>query len=145
LAGGADCPQLPELVNQTAKQFTIGEVVADKAYTSLDNFNAVNAVDGQFFPMFKKNATGGVGGAYQKAFHLFSLNRDDYMRKYHQRSNAESSFSALKRLFGSSLRSKSERTMRNELLARVVGYNITCVIHEMYKMGVNPEFVVRPR
>jgi hypothetical protein len=26
-----------------------------------------------------------------------------------------------------------------------VGYNITRVIHEMYKMGVNPEFVVRPR
>jgi hypothetical protein len=57
----------------------------------------------------------------------------------------ESSFSAIKRLFGSSLRSKTDRTMRNELLARVIGYNITCVIHEMYKMGVNPEFVVKPR
>jgi transposase len=144
-AGGADCPQLPELVNQTARQFTIGEVVADKAYTSRDNFDAVIAAGGQFYPAFRANATGGVGGAYQKAFHLFSLNRDDYMRKYHQRSNVESSFSAIKRLFGSSLRSKSERTMRNELLARVVGYNITCVIQEMYKMGVNPEFVVKPR
>ncbi len=144
-AGGADCPLLPELVNQTAKQFTIGEVTADKAYTSRDNFDAVIAAGGQFYPMFKTNATGAAGGAFQKAFHLFSLNRDDYMKKYHLRSNAESSFSALKRLFGSSLRSKSDRTMRNELLARVVGYNITCVIHEMYKMGVNPEFVVKPR
>lgn len=144
-AGGADSPQLPELVNRTANQFTVGEVVADKAYCGRDNFDAVIAAGGQFYPAFRANATGGVGGAYQKAFHLFSLNKDDYMRKYHQRSNAESSFSALKRLFGESLRSKSERTMRNELLARVVGYNITCVIHEMYKMGVNPEFVVRPR
>lgn len=142
---GADSPQFPGLVNRTARQFTVGEVVADKAYSSNKNFDAVNATGGQFFPAFRANATGGVGGAYQKAFHLFSLNRDDYMRKYHQRSNVEASFSALKRLFGPALRSKSERTMRNEILARVVGYNITCVIHEMYKMGVNPEFVVRPR
>jgi hypothetical protein len=27
----------------------------------------------------------------------------------------------------------------------VVCYNINCMIHEIYKMGVNPEFVVRPR
>ena len=32
-------------------------------------------------------------------------------------------------------RLKSMRTMTNELLAKVVCFNITCVIHEMYALG----------
>lgn len=142
---GADAPQLPELVELTAKQFRIEEVSADKAYTSRANFDAVNKWEGQFYPQFKKNATGGVGGAYEKAYHLMCLNRDDYLTHYHKRSNVEASFSSLKRLFGSSLRSKTPRTMANEILARVVCFNVTCVIHEMYALGINPEFVLKPR
>ena len=142
---GADSPQLPELVKRTARQFTIGEVSGDKAYTSQANFEAVNGSNGAFFPQFKKNATGGIGGAYEKAYHLMCLNRDDYLKHYHKRSNVESSFSAMKRKFGESLRSKTELAMKNELLAKVVCFNITCVIHEMYELGIDPDFILKPR
>ncbi len=142
---GADSPQLPELVRKSAEQFDLKEVSADKAYTGLANFDAVNGCGAEFFPQFKKNATGAIGGAYQKAFQLMVLNREDYLKHYHKRSNVESTFSALKRKFGESLRSKTDRAMKNELLAKVVCYNITCVIHEMYALGIDPEFVVKPR
>ncbi len=119
--------------------------MGDKAYTSQENFTAVNNANGQFYPQFKKNATGGIGGAYEKAFKLMCLNREDYLKHYHQRSNAESAFSSIKRKFGESLRSKSWLAMENETLAKVVCYNITCVIQEMYNLGIDPEFVIKPR
>ena len=126
------------LVADTAERFVIGEVSADKAYTSRKNFAATDAVGATFYPAFKKNATGGVGGLYAKAYHLFALNREEYGRHYHRRSNVESAFSAMKRKFGEALRSKTERAMKNEALAKVVAHNITCVIGAMYELGVNP-------
>ena len=142
---GADSPQLPELVSASANQFVLKTVVADKAYGAESNFAAINKVGGEFFPAFKDNATGGKGGAFQKAFHLFKANEESYLDTYHARSNIESTFSAVKRKFGDSLRSKNETSMRNEILAKVICHNITCVIQEMYNLGINPEFVVKPR
>ena len=100
---------------------------------------------GEFDPAFRKTATGKVGGAYEKAYLMMCLNREDYMSHYYKRSNIESTFSAIKRKFGESLRSKTELAMTNEALAKVVAHNITCVIRAMYELGINPEFVIKPR
>jgi hypothetical protein len=50
---------------------------ADKAYAGADNFAAVEKHDGQFFPVFKSNTTGGIGISFEKAFHCFSLNKEE--------------------------------------------------------------------
>ena len=134
----ADSPEFPGLVASTAERFTVGEVSADKAYLSRKNFEAVDSAGGMFYPAFKKGSTGGVGGLFGKAYHLFALNREEYSRHYHVRSNVESTFSAIKRKFGESLRSKTDRAMQNEALAKVVAHNICCVIAAMYELGVNP-------
>jgi hypothetical protein len=34
---------------------------------------------------------------FGRMYHLFSLNKEDYLRRYHRRSNVESMFSAVKR------------------------------------------------
>ena len=140
----ADCPELPGLVASTAEQFAIGEVSADKAYLSRKNFDAVEATGGTFYPAFKKGSTGGVGGSFAKAYHLFALNREEYGRHYHQRSNVESTFSAIKRKFGEALRSKTDRAMKNETLAKVVSHNICCVISGMYELGIDPRLAGLP-
>ena len=137
----ADCPEFPGLVASTAERFTIGEVSADKAYLSRKNFAAVDATGGAFYPAFKKDSTGGVGGSFAKAYHLFALNREEYGKHYHQRSNVESTFSAIKRKFGEALRSKTDRAMKNEALAKVVANNITCVIGGMYELGIDPRMI----
>lgn len=134
----ADSPQFPKLVADTATRFDIDEVSADKAYGSRENFKAVDAVGGTFFPAFKKNATGGVGGSYEKAYHYFCLNRDEYLQHYHQRSNVESTFSMLKRKFGEALRSKTDLAMKNEVYAKIVCHNICCLISAMYELNIVP-------
>ena len=116
----ADVTQLPALVEATAKGFKISEVSADKAYAATDCFNAVEGVGGKLYAAFKSNATGGVGGIYEKMFHLFSLNREAYLQHYHKRSNVESTFSMVKRKFGDALRSKTDDAMVNEALAKLL-------------------------
>jgi hypothetical protein len=69
---------------------------------------------------------------------MFCINREEYEQHYHKRSNVESTFSAVKRKFGESLRSKTDRSMRNESLAKLVAHNITCVIGAMYELGIDP-------
>ena len=48
---------------------------------------------------FKSNTTGGIGGVFEKAFHYFNLHREEFMAKYHQRSNVESTFSMINAKF----------------------------------------------
>lgn len=135
-----DSPQLPALVNTTARTFTIKEVSADKAYAGTPNFEAVEALGGTFYPAFKVGTTGAVGGSFAKAFHTFCLNREEYLRHYHQRSNVETAFSMVKRKFGDSVRSKTDTAMRNEVLAKFVCHNLCVLIAEMYTLGIEAVF-----
>lgn len=136
----ADAPQFVPLVRETKRHFTIGEVSADKAYGSLENFEEVAACGGQAYIAFKSNATGAVGGQYEKAFHYFQFKQDEYMEKYHKRSNVESTFSAIKRKFGDSIRSRTENAMVNEALCKILCHNICCLIQEQCELGIEPVF-----
>jgi transposase len=136
----ADCPQFIPLVNATAQRFTINEVSADKAYSSYDNMEAVAGHGGTPFIAFRVNATGRDGGIYEKMFHYYSFNRDEYLSHYHKRSNIESTFSMLKAKFGDHLRSKTDRAMMNEALAKVLCHNICCLIQSTYELGIEAKF-----
>ena len=91
----ADSPQLPALVDATAKSFTIREVSLDKGYSSGENHDAIAKHKATPYIAFKNNTTGSVGGLFEKMFHFFSLNRDEFLRHYHKRSNVESTFSMI--------------------------------------------------
>jgi transposase len=132
-----DSPQLPPLVKKTAVGFKIKEVSTDKAYTSLANFEAVNEVGGTLYSAFKVDATGAVGGMFREMYHRFCLHKEEYMRHCHRRSNAESTFSAVKRLFGDSVRSKTDTAMTNEVYAKFICYNLTCIIHMACELGID--------
>ena len=97
---------------------------ADKAYASLDNFEAVAACGGAGFIAFKSNTTGGVGGQFEKAFHYFQFKKDEYQKHYHLRSNCESTFSMVKRKHGDSVRSKTDVAMVNEVLCKFLCHNL---------------------
>jgi transposase len=70
----------------------------------------------------------------------FMLNREEFLSRYHLRSNVESTFSMIKRKFGDSVRSKTDLAMKNEVLAKLVCHNVCCLIQAMYEIGVNPVF-----
>jgi len=135
-----DSPQFPPLIKATAKNFTIRQVSGDKAYTATENFQIVEDAGGTAYLSFKSNTTGGIGGIYERMYHLFCLNKEDYLRHYHRRSNVESVFSAVKRLFGDSVRSKGETAMKNEVLGKVLAYNITLLVHAIYELNLEPAF-----
>ena len=59
---------------------------------------------------------------------------------YHQRSNVESVFSMVKRKFGDGLRSKTLTALNNEALAKLLCHNLEVLVHEMYELGIAPEF-----
>lgn len=49
---------------------------------------------------------------------LFMYRQPEFMAHYHARSNAESTFSAMKRKFGPSVRSKNPTAQVNEVLCK---------------------------
>jgi transposase len=136
----ADSPQFKGLVETAAKSFRIREVSADKAYLSLENMEAVVNVGGTPFIAFKANSTGGKGGIFEKMFHLYSMNRDAYMERYHCRSNAESVFSMCKAKLGDAIRSRTDVAMTNEVLCKLIAHNLCCLIMSQVELGIDPVF-----
>jgi transposase len=137
----ADSPQLPGLVNTTRDTFRIRDVSADKAYVGSSNFAAVDAVGGTFFPAFKDNTTGeSASDLFRKAFHWFQMNKDEYLKRYHKRSNIESTVSMIKRKLGDSVKSKGDRAQANEVYAKFVAHNLMVLVAEIYATGLNPIF-----
>jgi transposase len=137
-----DCPQFVPLVKETKTHFEIGEVSADKAYLSVENFEEVAKCGAQAFIAFKSNSTGAIGGAFEKAYHYFQMRQEEYMNHYHKRSNVESTFSAIKRKFGASVASKNEIAMVNEVLCKIICHNLSCLIMEQEQetLGIVPGF-----
>lgn len=71
-------------------------------------------------------------------------NRDEFDRKHSHGSNVESVISALKRKFGENTRSKTPVAQVNEVLCKLIAYNLTVVVHEMFENGIAPAFSVPP-
>jgi transposase len=137
----ADCPQFKPLVEKTAQHFTVKEVPADKAYLSNENLEQVDALGGTAYIPFKVNSTSGQPGSlWEKLFHYYSLNRDDYMAHYHRRSNSESVFSMVKAKFRDCVRSKTDTAMKNEVLCKFIAHNICCLIMSQLELGIDVLF-----
>lgn len=146
-SNGGDSPQFGPLVKKTSEGFTINEVSADMAYSSRNNLQFVANEGGKAYIPYRKNATGKSRGSslWSKMYHYFQINRDDFMEHYHKRSNIEATNAAIKRKFGETLKSKNPTAQVNELLAKIIAYNLTVVIHEMYENGINPDFLNPPK
>ena len=138
----SDSPIFPELVRETAKNFRIAEVSADKAYSSRDNVQVVSDIGAVPYIPFKVGATGRCRGSYawNKLFHYFQFHKEEFMQHYHQRSNVESTFSSLKRKFQGKLMLKNEDAQVNEALAKVLCHNICILIGEVLEGNAEMKF-----
>lgn len=144
--GTGDSPQLRSLAVETKQNgFHIKEFSADMAYNSIDNYNAIKELGGTAYIPYKSNTTataisGNRGKFWRKMFHYFQLNKDEFMAHYHVRSNGESTFGALKAKFNDTLKSKTTPAQINELLLKVLCFNIVQVIHETNELGITANF-----
>lgn len=143
-----DAPELPGLLERTAERFTIEKVQGDKAYLSHVNLEAIERIGAVPFIPFRSNSTptGSTQGrskgseAWTRMWHMFSAHREEFLASYHQRSNSESTFSAIKRMFGGSVRSKKHAAQVNEVLAKALCYNLSRVTHAIYELGIATRF-----
>jgi transposase len=132
---------LEPLLRTTTERFTVVDLCADKAYLSVANLELI-ADQGinSFIPFKSSNTKAKYPGAWNKAFHFFNLHREEFLQRYHARSNVESTFSMIKRKFGDSVKAKNDRSMKNEVLAKILCHNLCCLIHAMTELGVDPNF-----
>jgi transposase len=137
-----DSPQFKPLVETTvAAGFNVKEVPADKAYLSHDNQALVAALGGMPFIPFKSNSQQGEAGTlWEKLFLYYALHREDFLKHYHQRSNAESTFSMVKAKFRDHVRSKTDTAMTNEVLCKFLCHNLCVVIQSQIELGIEAAF-----
>jgi transposase len=137
---GADSPQLPALVASTAQRFALAEVSADKAYLGHENLAAIEGVGATPFVPFKTNSKGTGSPAWRRMWGHFLMRQEDFLAHYHKRSNVEATFSAIKRKFGGAVRSKRYTAQVNEVLCKILLHNLTCLVHAMHELGIEPSF-----
>jgi transposase len=140
---GADSPRFIPLMQQTAQNgFKIREASGDKAYLSRDNLAYIEQLEGIPYIPFKENSKSKPHGSHiwRKMFHYFEYNKDEFLQHYHKRSNVETTFSAVKKKLGETLKSKNHTAQVNELLCKFIAYNILVLIEEMHELGIKPKF-----
>ena len=139
--GRGDATQFEPLLEATCKRFEVEEVSGDKAYSSFKNFNAAVKVGAVPYIPFKDGTTGKNGPEiWRKMFGYFTFKREEFDEHYHARSNVETAFSMVKGKFGGPVRAKSEVGQINEVHLKFLCHNIVVLIHEIYELGIVPEF-----
>ena len=130
------------------KTYYITIISFDKAYNSVDNYNAVQRVGGTAYMPFKSNATGqpdrtngNKARLWRKMFQYFTYNGEEFMQHYHLRSNVETTNFMIKSKFGDFVRSKDNTARVNEVLLKVLCHNIVILIHEINELGIQANFI----
>lgn len=139
-----DSQYLPELIKNTAENFKVEEVLADKGYSSRAIMNSVEEIGATPYIPFKKNVrenTRANGSAMWKKMHYFFLYKhEEFLQHYHKRSNVETAFHMIKTKFGDSVKSKLQQAQLNEVLLKILAHNICVLIQEMFELGIDTRF-----
>lgn len=139
-----ESPYFKPLLDDTAKIFTVKEVMADAGYLSRDNVKAVSKLEATPFIWGKKGVritTTGKGTAWNSMLYFWHEEQMFFAQHYHQRSNVESTFSALKRKFGDFCRCKKAGSQENEILAKIVCFNASVLSEALLSYDLNTGFI----
>ncbi len=137
-----DTTMFGPLLEETSKYFCVKEVCADKGYISRVNLDLANKLGIMPYIPFKSNVTGRSHGSptWAKMYKIFTEKYEEFSKHYHKRSNVETCFAMIKRKFGDFCRCKSERSMINEILCKVLAHNLVCLIHEIFELNIDVDF-----
>lgn len=138
-----DTNQFKPLVEATKENFEMNEVSGDAAYLSKDNMQV--ALDAGAYPFLAWKSNSRItdkpnNELWNKLFHWYSLNKEKFLDRYHQRSNSETAFSMIKAKFGATIRAKNRTAQKNEALCKILCHNLCCLIQSIYEFDVKPEF-----
>ena len=75
---------------------------------------------------------------WRDMFLYFQLHQEEFLEHYHNRSNIETTFMAIKFKFGDCLKNKTFTSQTNEILCKLIAYNITVLISAMFELKIEP-------
>lgn len=138
---GADYSEFEPLLQRVSDLgHTPSTVVADKAYLGRGNLTLAEALKINPYIPFKSNSRGLSHGSpiWNRKYHEFMARREEFDEIYHRRSNSESANSAIKRLVREDLFGKGQLSRMNELLAKILAYNVWVVVKQAHLHGIEP-------
>jgi len=129
-------------VKKVSKRFDVAEWSGDSMYLARENCDAVSKIGAEPWFNLKKNTTPKALGspAWKKMVNTTREQPELAKRKYHKRSNVESTNAAKKRKFGNFVRCRLPTAKRNEELLSWVGYNFSIVPRAVYEFKQKPSW-----
>ncbi len=139
----SDVKQAPNLLKQVKGRFNVKEVSADKGYDSNKLVQIIEEMGAIPYILFKDNRNPDPRKSPEiivKMHRYFKNNKEEYLKKYHRRSNVETTFSMIKLRLGEFLKCKNYTSQRNELVMKFICHNICCLIQEIFESDININF-----
>lgn len=108
----------------------LGDVYADSGYLSGNNCWVIVMKGGTPFIRPKKNTNGNTdkGRAFIEMIERYKEDKQEWMKKYHQRSNIEAVFSSLKRRLGGFVTSIKRKIQHIEIALKIIIYNLMILV-----------------
>jgi len=138
---GKDSEIMRKHIINVRKNFEVKDWSGDSKYLARENCNAVEKAGGKPWFRIKRNTTTKSKGspAWKTMVKAAKENPKEFNEHYHKRSNSESTNSAKKRKFGSSVRSKNDSAKENEAYWQWIGYNFSVLSRARYEYGIVPK------
>lgn len=141
--GIGDVSQFDYLMRDVSNFYSPSIVLGDKAYLSRANFELAQNLGFLMFVPPKKNTIRRAGRAvsWREMIVFCEAHPESFDRIYHQRSNVETTFMAMKKRLGETISNKSERGQINELYCKAIAYNISLLANAYFTLGLECPFV----
>ena len=114
-----------------------GDATFDSAYLSRDFCTLLSDLGWTPIIKPKSNTTSNAKGswAWKEMMQLYENDQDQFDGRYHQRSIVEAVYSAIKAMYGNSLRTRLVPTQTVEAMTHVILYNIEMVVRAQIDAG----------
>ena len=128
----------PMLLEMNERGFDVDMLCADAGFLSRDNCSAIASVGAApyIYPKGRINLNQNGHPAWKKMLKELIKDPQDWLEKYHLRSNNEAYFSAFKRRFTKPLFKKRKKGRRVESLGRLIVQNICMLIKAYFEHDV---------
>lgn len=144
-----DVTHFQSLVEGTAARYDMLAICADKAYLAARNLEVAAAVGAVPYIPFRSTNTAGTAARNGSAIwrHMwayFQSRPQEFWDRYGSRQMVEATNSSIKRVFGSTLRSRTLHARHSEIMAKVICHNLVVLVHAIYGMDLEPRFWISP-
>lgn len=139
---GRDNEILREHVEETAHNFRIEEWSGDGAYQCRENCTAIEGAGGKPYFKLQKNVRSLAKGQPMWKWMVYEKRKHPrrYKKKYHKRSNVESTNHSKKARLGSCVKSKLDTAREQEEHIKWVDYNLLVLNRALYEWNIEPTF-----